>query len=230
MEAKYDGALRGTIHAAYFLFMFPYRLLPVPLVRCGSESAPRSIVQTGDILNTERNAARVLFGGRKGQRKGCKPMADFVEGRGTSELAAQARQDVVLFLVDGKSDEVDAFAKRANLGCLESRDNGMVINMDLVPQSELAELLRTIHLQLSELLGRRLPVECCESLVRMTDGNYQICPRFYNLIAEYKIGDVGILGNIVIAKSSVQLKEWQRKKLKAEGFEEKSRSKIPIGL
>ena len=26
-----------------------------------SESAPRSIVQTGDILNTERNAARVLF-------------------------------------------------------------------------------------------------------------------------------------------------------------------------
>ena len=25
------------------------------------ESAPRSFVQTGDILNTERNAARVLF-------------------------------------------------------------------------------------------------------------------------------------------------------------------------
>ena len=33
----------------------------MPLRRCESESAPRSIVQTGDILNTERNAARVLF-------------------------------------------------------------------------------------------------------------------------------------------------------------------------
>ena len=38
----------------------------MPLRRCGSESAPRSIVQTGDILNTERNAARVLF--RKTER------------------------------------------------------------------------------------------------------------------------------------------------------------------
>lgn len=157
-------------------------------------------------------------------------MSDSVDCRGTSELATLDCQDLVLFLVKGNPEDVYAFAKRANLGCLEHRDNEMVISMDLVPQSELAELLRTVHLQLSELLGRRLPVECCASLVRMTDGNYRICPRFYNLIAEHKIGDVGILGNIVIAKSSVQLKEWQRKKLKAEGFEEESRSKISIGL
>ena len=50
-----------VIHAAYFLFMFVYRLLAVPPAEQEFESAPRSIVQTGDILNTERNAARVLF-------------------------------------------------------------------------------------------------------------------------------------------------------------------------
>ena len=31
------------------------------------ESAPRSFVQTGDILNTERNVARVLFCESEGQ-------------------------------------------------------------------------------------------------------------------------------------------------------------------
>ena len=45
--------------------MFHYGLLAVPLGRCELESAPRSIVQTGDILNTERNAARVLFRERR---------------------------------------------------------------------------------------------------------------------------------------------------------------------
>ena len=35
----------------------------------GFESAPRSIVQTGDILSTERNATRVLFCESGGQRK-----------------------------------------------------------------------------------------------------------------------------------------------------------------
>lgn len=157
-------------------------------------------------------------------------MSDSVDGREPSVLATQARQEVVLFRVNGKHEEVDAFAKRANLGCLEPRDNEMVISMDLVPQSGLAELLKTIHLQLPEVLGRRLPVECCELLVRRTDDNYRICPRFYNLITEHKIGDAGIFGNIVIAKSSVQLKEWQRRKLKAEGRVEESSSKIPIGL
>ena len=156
--------------------------------------------------------------------------SDSVDGREPSVLATQARQEIVLFRVNGKTEEVDAFAKRANFGRLEPRDNEMVISMDLVPRSELAELLKTIHLQLPEMMGRRLPVECCESLVRMTDDNYRICPRFYNLIAEYKIGDVGTFGSIVIAKSSVQLKEWQRQKLKAEGLEEESRSKIPIDL
>ena len=37
-------------HAAYFLFMFHSGLLAVPLVRREFESAPRSFVQTGDIL------------------------------------------------------------------------------------------------------------------------------------------------------------------------------------
>lgn len=157
-------------------------------------------------------------------------MSDTVDDRQTSELVTQARQEVVLFRVNGKPEEVDAFAKRANLGCLEPLDNEMVISMDLVPQSELAELLKIIHLQLPEVLGRRLPVGHCESLARRSDDNYRICPRFYKLIAEYKIGDAGIVGSIVIAKSSDQLREWQRMKLKAEGFEEESRSKISVGL
>ena len=156
--------------------------------------------------------------------------SDSVDGREPSVLATQARQEIVLFRVNGKPEEVDAFAKRANLGCLEPRDNEMVISMDLVPQSGLAELLKTIHLQLPDVMGRRLPVECCESLVRMTDVNYRICPRFYNLIAKHKIGDTGIVGSIVIAKSSAQVREWQEKKLKSEGFEDESRSKIPIDL
>ena len=157
-------------------------------------------------------------------------MADFVDCKGTSELATQACQEIVLLLVKGKPEEVDAFAKRANCGCLEPCDNKMVINMDMVFQSELEGLLKTIQLQLSEIVGRRLSVECCESLVRRTGDNYRICPRFYNLIDEYKMGDVGIEGSIVVVKSSLQLKEWQKKKLKSEGFEEESRSKIPIGL
>ena len=53
--------------AAYVLFLFHSGLLAVPLVRREFESAPRSFVQTGDILNTERNAARVLFCESEGQ-------------------------------------------------------------------------------------------------------------------------------------------------------------------
>ena len=158
------------------------------------------------------------------------PMTDYVDGRGTSELATQARQEVVLFLVRGKPEEVDAFAKRADSGCLEPHDNEMVINMDLVSRSELDELLKTVPLQLSEQMGRRLSVDCCESLMRRRENNYRICPKFYNLIAEHEIGDIRIVGSIIIAKSSAKLREWQRAKLKAEGRDEESRSKIPIGL
>ena len=157
-------------------------------------------------------------------------MFDSVGDKETGELTTSARQEVVLFLVNGKTEEVDAFSKRANSGCLEPRDGGMVINMDLVPQSELNGLFKTIHLQISEMFGRRLPVECCESLVRMTDDNYRICPRFYNLIMEHKIGDSKIAGSIVFVKSTPQLKEWQRKKLIAKGCVEESRSKIPADL
>ena len=157
-------------------------------------------------------------------------MSDSVDDRGRSEFAAQTRQEVVLFLVKGKPEEVDAFAKRASCGCLETRDNEMVINMDMVPQHELAELLQTIQLKFTEMMGRKLSVDCCESLMKRIKDNYRICPQFYNLIADYKIGDIGIVGSLVIVKSSLSLKEWQRKKLKAEGFAEESCSKIPIGL
>ena len=50
--------------------MFVYRLLAVPPTEQEFESAPCSIVQTGDILNTERNVARVLFCEGEGQEKG----------------------------------------------------------------------------------------------------------------------------------------------------------------
>ena len=157
-------------------------------------------------------------------------MADSVDDKETAELATQDRQDVALFLVDGTQEKIEAFTKRANAGCLESCDEDLIIDWDIVSQFELDELLKTITLRLSEMMGRRLSVDCCESLMRRINDNYRICPQFYNLIADHKIGDTGIMGSVVIVKSSLQLKEWQLKKLKAKGDLEESRSKIPIGL
>lgn len=157
-------------------------------------------------------------------------MFDSVGDKETGELTMPARQDVALFLVDGTQKEIEAFTKRANAGCLESCDEGLIIGWDIVSRFELDGLLKTIPLRLSEMMGRMLSVDCCESLLKRINENYRICPQFYNLIADHKIGDTGIVGNVVIVKSSLQLKEWQRKKLKAEGFEEESHSKIPIGL
>ena len=53
---RYVGNPRGvlSIHIST-------RALSGASLEIESEGAPRSIVQTGDILNTERNVARVLF-------------------------------------------------------------------------------------------------------------------------------------------------------------------------
>ena len=157
-------------------------------------------------------------------------MSDSVDDKETAELATQDRQDVALFLVDGTQEKIEAFTKRANAGRLESCDEGLIIGWDIVSQFELDELFKTIPLRLSEMMGRMLSIDCCESLMKRINDNYRICPQFYNLIADHKIGDTVIVGNVVIVKSSLELKEWQRRKLKAEGCAEESRSKIPADL
>ena len=52
-----------------FYSCFTYRLLAVPLLRLDQRVRRVLYVQTGDILNTERNAARVLFCESEGQER-----------------------------------------------------------------------------------------------------------------------------------------------------------------
>lgn len=86
--------------------MFHPRHLPAPTTRQECESAPRSIVQTGDILNTERNAARVLFCESEGRQKGLKVMTNGVRGKASVNSCAQ---DVVMGLPkDGCSDSQES--------------------------------------------------------------------------------------------------------------------------
>ena len=168
----------------------------------------------------------------KGNRKDAQMTT--VENKKVSESCESdsvlTQDDVALLFVDGMPTDVDAFAKRADSCRFESNDYKRIVGSEIATRSELNGLFRTIHVQFSEIVGRRIPDEYCKLLKDSKELNYEVCPRFYNLIARQEGNALGTLRGVVAVKSSIHLRECIKRKLREEGCKECSSSNIPIGL
>lgn len=144
--------------------------------------------------------------------------------------AAFAQEDIALLFVDGMPADVAAFAKRADSCRFESNDYKRIAGSEIATRSELNGLFRTIHVQFSEVIGRRIPDEYCKSLNASKERNFEISPRFYNFISKPEARVLGIGRGVVAVKSSIQLCECIERKLREERCQEHSSSNISIGL